>query len=786
MTVSTGDTRRDVAPVDDEIRVDADASPSFTERLGFPDDLRFWRESGLVVAVVAPLVAVIYRLWDFPWHVPFVYDGDGLTTAAYTKALIERGWYFTNPRLAAPFVADWRDFPVGGENLHWLALKILGVATGDYGIAVNAYFFLSFFAIALTTYFVARYLRLGRPAALVVGVLYAFLPYHAYRNVGHLARGVYYVLPLVVLVLLWACDHRNELMTTNDAGRRRWRRGRVGFALGVGVVLGASDTQNAAFMISILAVVTVVAAIGERDWRPLLGFVVLSAVTMASLTLNNAPYFLGRAERGRNEVVAQRSIKDQDGFALRPVNLLLPAPGHRIGALADLSKESADAQATNSESGGTSLGIVGAVGLLASLGALLAMALAARRRDGLRRRLARLGMLNAIAILIGTIGGFAFLLALAGFLQYRSWNRISLFIGLFSLLASGMLLEQGFAWLRGRGLRAGVTTAIVVGTTALLVVGGAFDQITPSYVPDYSLTALRFGQDADFYHRLERRLPRDSMVFMLPVSTFPEPGRIVDMGDYAQLAGYLHTDHLRFSYAGMKGRPEGDWTANLAACDPRTEITQIAAVGFDTAVLDTRGYQDGGVAYLEAVRPLVGAPRERSADGHLLALDLAPLRARMRADVGGTTVRAWRDSVAGTTLEWPGFAAQEVACPATRRWAEQRDPSVTVTNSTDGALRVRVAGAVVADPRATRLRTTGAGPDRAVPLTDGRGRIDETLTVPPGTSAIGLRVDGPPVQRGTGGDADRWFALEDTTVRPLGAPSIDAWAHSPAAESDAG
>src|SRR5262249_2073228 len=102
------------------------------------------RESGLVIAVVAPLVVVVYQLWDAHLRVPFGYPGDALSTSAYTKSIIDNGWYFHTPRLAAPFTADWRDFPVGGENLHWLALKIIGLFTGDYALTVNIYFLLGF------------------------------------------------------------------------------------------------------------------------------------------------------------------------------------------------------------------------------------------------------------------------------------------------------------------------------------------------------------------------------------------------------------------------------------------------------------------------------------------------------------------------------------------------------------------------------------------------------------------------------------------------------------------
>ena len=40
-----------------------------------------------------------------------------------------------------------------------------------------------------------------------------------------------------------------------------------------------------------------------------------------------APFTLARLERGKNPVVAQRPLSDQDFYALRPVNLILPTLG---------------------------------------------------------------------------------------------------------------------------------------------------------------------------------------------------------------------------------------------------------------------------------------------------------------------------------------------------------------------------------------------------------------------------------------------------------------------------
>lgn len=769
---------------DDEIRVDTAApAPPLLERLGFPAGVAFWRESLIVVAVVAPLLTFVYRLYDAHLKVPFNYTGDALGTATYTKTMIENGWYFSSPRLGAPFVTDWRDFPVGGENLHWVALKVLGTLTGNYAVAMNLYFIASFFLIALTAYFVARYLRLRVAVALVVGVLYAFLPYHAFRNVAHIARGAYYIVPVAVLVLLWAADYRKEFLST-DGERTRWRRGRVLAAVVVAVVLGASDTQNAAFMVSFLAVFMLVNAIRDRSWRPLALLVLLSAVAMGSLMLNNVPYLLARHENGANLEAGKRILGDQDYFALRPVNLVLPAEGHRIGALASIASDSADSQSTNSETEGTPLGFVGAVGLLVSLGAVVAVALGLRRRTETGELLARLGILNVVAILIGAIGGFAFLLALAGFGQYRTWNRVSLFIAFASLVATGLLLERGCVWLRGRVTRQSAFTTIVAVASGVLIVGGALDQVTPKYVPSYATVAAQFDRDATFFHGLEQHLPRGAMVFQLPVATFPEAGAIWNMGDYSEFAGYLHTRHLRWSYGGMKGRPDADWLRNLATCDPRVLVTQIAAAGFQGAVIDTSGYPDGATAFLADVTPLVGAPRRQSPDGHLQYVDLTALRSRLTAQVGADTAHAWRDDLLGTTVRWKGFSGIEPACGDPNRWAVQPSATMEVTNRTGRSRSMLVSTDFSANPKSSHITVRGPGFTRQVALVDGRGHFEQPLTLAPGTSRLRFTVTGPRVEA-PNDPRQLWFALVGPTAEAGSAPTLAQWAHGATATGSA-
>ena len=270
-------------------------------RVGFPTGFKPVRESALVVATILPILTVVYRLWDAHLKVPFSYSYDGLSTSAYVKSIVENGWYFHTPRLGAPFAADWRDFPVGGENLHWLALKIIGTVTNDYTLTVNIYFLLGFFLVGLSAYYVVRYLAFSVPTALVTAVVFAFLPYHTFRGENHLVRGVYYGVPLAVLALLWTMNYRTEFFTTDHDGSSRWRRGRVVVAIVIAVIVASSDTQNAAFFAALMFGVAIVEAVRFRDWRPLALLGIVVTVLFGVLLVNNAPTLL--AERTRPQPV---------------------------------------------------------------------------------------------------------------------------------------------------------------------------------------------------------------------------------------------------------------------------------------------------------------------------------------------------------------------------------------------------------------------------------------------------------------------------------------------------
>ena len=181
----------------------------------------------------------------------------------------------------------------------------------------------------------------------------------------------------------------------------------------------------------------------------------------------------------------------------------------------------------------TPLGIVAAIGFVGLLGLCLVQ-LVAPGRPLAPALYGNAAIASLLALLFAWAGGFAVFVALLD-PQVRSWNRLSVFIAFFALLAVGLVLDR----LLGRmGSIAG----------ALLLCGvltvGVLDQTSKAYKPRYDALATDYRSDGDFVRAVESRVPRGSMILQLPFMAFPEAPELHAMADYDLLRGYVHSREL--------------------------------------------------------------------------------------------------------------------------------------------------------------------------------------------------------------------------------------------------
>ena len=749
------------------------AWPETTERqpfaFRFPDGFRPLREGLSVCAVMLVAVIGYLRLWQAHWRVPWAYSGDGTANLEAVQSIMQSGWNLHTARVGAPFSGSTVDFPSGGESIHWLSLKLLGYVLRSPSLTANTYYLLSFFLIALTTYYVARYLGLSRAPSLLVAVLYGFLPYHELRGQIDLARAAYYWVPLVLLVMLWLVSWRTQLYRVSPGGALQVRRGRVAFVAVVCVVQGVSDTQVSIFAICILVGLGVFLAVGYRDGRPLCWALGIAGLIGVTLLVANTPYVVARLTRGPNLAAAHRTLVDQEVYGLRVVLMLLPVEGHRIGALAHLT---ARARISNATETGEALGLLGAIGFLAGLITFFsAGVLAPRSRSPLRGALTILGAISIAAVLLASVDGLAFLIALAGMSLLRVWDRIVVVIGLLSYLSLGLLVERGLSRvgsrLSPRPLRFGVkpsralSAAVVLG----LVLVGVADQTPPSSVPDYRAIAARYDVDASFFGQLEAQVPKGSMIFQYPLMVYPENGPAAELADYGEFVGYLHTTTLKWSYGAIKGRPQGDWQqSTLANLPAATATAALAAIGFRGVWVDREGYVDHGAAFEAQLRPLLGAPALVSSDQRMAYYDLGAARARLTAGMTADQSRAFAAAVltAVDQTYGTGFNGPDSTGPPMARWAAQR-AQLTLTNVTGRTQDVELTG-VVSGNGPGQVAVHGPGASATVPLSaTAPNPLRVPLRLPPGASTISFEAAAPGPAPSA---APWWFSLSAVQVAP--------------------
>ena len=689
-------------------------------------------------ALVATGVAIVdLELWKMDPRVPlFPTGGDGAYYLATIKGVVEHGQFWHNPDLGAPFGQELYDFAVFGDTAHYAIVWLLALVIDDPVVVFNAFFLLCFPLIALTAYGVARNLGAAPLAALVAGVLFAFLPYHMIRNQAHLFLTSYYAIPLAVWLVVAVCEGRRLVDRANPR--------RTLAVVAVCALAGAAASYYAIFALLVLVAIVPIAALARRSWSIARQGAAVTALVAASFALAHAPTAVHALREGPNNALAQRQPAESELFGLKLAYMVIPRNTHRVPAFAHRGQVYYNTTPLRSEGFNAALGLVATFGFALALVVLLATGLANATASRHRTRAAIAGAVALASFMIGTIGGGATLIAYWLTPQVRAWNRLSLVIAFAALLTVALLLTAA-----GDRMRARSRPAWLVGIVAAAVgVVGILDQTSPADKPDHAASAAAWKIDADFVARMEDRFAAGTKVVQLPYVPYPEGAPVHGVSDYDQLRGYLHSTRLRWSFGAIRGR-QTDWLWAHRRLAPEQIATASAAAGFAALYLDRAGYPDGGVAAADALSRLTGPGGSGlSEGGRLQFFDLRPVAARLAA----RTTTAGRRQLSNALL-YPvrlrfgdGFSYQEFTGRTPLRWAStdarlELDNPLPPPGTRSVRLTARLVGGGVSPSRVTVTLPGGA---RRTLSVDKRGRqVSLPLELAHGDAILRLQTAGP-------------------------------------------
>lgn len=524
------------------------------------------RRDALVALLLAVLCAAAWlsNYRKYPWELaqPVEYANDAMFQLGAAKAAADRGlgalWGATNPYLGAPGEARWTDFPAS-EDVVYLGIGLLSRVAGP-NLGMNLAYIGTGVLAAWCMYLVARRVRLTRRTAAVAGALFAMSPYFYWRNIQHMNLAVYWPLPLVILVWIWASSRRGLVR-----GTRQYT-----LAAAAMVLVAVHNNYYLNYALQVLLLIIVLQAV-RRRWRAAWGASLVLLMAMGVFLVVNADTLIGFARFGPNREAVHRTIEDTVRFGLRPMELFIPSPLHRVPGL--------DRIGALYRPGGTGefpspfLGFVGIVGFVMVMVQGLRSVLFAEAR-GMPSRFV---VFSLWLMWLGVAGGLMQLAQTAtGFTAFRSNNRVSILLMGMALLFAGRGLDR---LLRKRSPM--VATALC----GALVLFGLWEQSPDvrklgDIAGAHAQMAAKARSDEKLVEVMQLELPAGSAVMQWPPMAFPEGGGVGGAPDYDYFRPYLYSRTLRFSYGAMKGRPEASHAYSTWSMPPAEAFAVLNSQGF--------------------------------------------------------------------------------------------------------------------------------------------------------------------------------------------------------------
>lgn len=658
---------------------------------------------------------------------PLLYSqvDDGKFYLALVKGILDHGWWTQNSSLGFPFGQQLYDFPQGADGLNLVAIRVLGLFSSNPAWVANVFLLVTFGAVALSAFAVLRLLGLSRAASVMGGVIFSLLPYHFWRGESQLLLSAYYSVPASAYLFLRLQDDGRVFARREGSARVGWswvtRRSTA--TVLVCAIIGSAGLYYAAFGVVVILTGAVVRLVVIRRAAAVVPSLVVAGLIALALSANLAPALVYRAEHGANPRI-HRTVADSKGLGLQLAGLVLPVRDHRVVA-SDWNAAYFDSPVPGyCEPCYETLGTVGDVGFgwLVVIALASVLGFAGLTTAGSLARRAALGV--ALSLLLATLGGLSGLIALFVSTDLRAWNRMSLFVAFFSLLAAGLLLDGATRWLH-RCRAPAWAGPVLIGA---VLVFGILDETSRSFQPRPGPTRLEWRSDATFTRQIEARMPANAAIFQIPQVPFPEgysePAYTLAAGggfatSYELMRGYLHATGLRWSYGAMKGRP-ADWASQLVT-KPLGFVANTAAIdGFDGLWVDLVAYgQLNRDRIKRQLQAITGEAPRLSPLRDLAFYDLRALRTKLTKTYPASALHTLRNK----TLH-------PLRATCTLNGLQLTNPSTTARTATlTYGLSVRSG-----EPHVVVIRYPNATVNQI--KFHGRRTISKRLILPPGTHTI--------------------------------------------------
>lgn len=546
-----------------------------------------------ILVVVVFLVVVEFAalgLSSKDLTVPFSYRSDGMSPVLEAVNMHETGLSMVNNRLAAPFNQDNSTNASSSyiQRVSYVYKIVLANIINDSAVTANIIVLFIPVFNALVSYFVMKSLGINRLLSILGSVTFGFCPYVQQRLLGHACLAAAEFVPLTVLLCFWCATDPN--FNSLSKGFFKSRRNLLGILFAF-LIANNGILYYPYFSCFFLCITAVYCFVREKNGKSLVRCLIPVFEILFFIVINFIPFFFQAvsANSGLAESVKRDFVHAQI-YGLRISTLFLSPNGFGTNILKKLYIDFTSNSVLINENAIGYLGLIGMIGFAVLLIALIAPR---KQENAFLHKITFLSGLNIAAILLGTIAGFGGLIAFF-FPQFRAYNRISIFVAFFCILAVCLLAQRLLDFLpdKMKFFSPEVNKKILSGFLTVCFLGGFVEQVSINISAEYTFSSLMWKNDNVFFPKIEKSVSENAMIFELPYMSYPENGSIGDMNDYAQFVGYIHTDTLRWSYGAVKGTMAAAWNSYVSGLSVEQMLKVLSLTGFEGIYIDRRGYDE--------------------------------------------------------------------------------------------------------------------------------------------------------------------------------------------------
>lgn len=521
--------------------------------------------------VVVLIFYYVFKVWNWDISVPFdfsrdtITDGGTLTLAA--KAIDREGIISTKCFWSIDNIN--KNWGIIDGSVHYFLMRMLALFIHSAGTLANVYFIITYVLCALVMYYCILRLNVNPYLAMSISVVYAFIPGHAFRGLGHLAIGACFALPLMALGCVYVLQGVYD-KNGNVGNKRRMVESCVGV-----LMVGFSSIYFCFFAAVAHAICMLIMALNKKIKSAVCAIILLVLDIVSAICTVILPNLFSRG-MAVQQIESTRQLSDIHTYGLDIGQLLLPVKGHRIGVFDSLVSKYSQSFGGN-EGEWATLGILFSISLIITI-----LCVFVDRRDEEIKTIRQIGKLSISLILVSAIGGLSGIIGLfVG--AIRCYNRMSFLIACFCAISMAVGLNK---FLSHRKRIYCVSVAIIIGLC------GVFDQTTVS-----------MAFEANSARQYKEKWENEELFF----DTIAETGAkkvLIYPSKYSQLykddlnykyeiiKPYIHTTAIKYSTGYNEGSKTDEWIQGLENYTSEQKLKICAAEDFDGVLLYSDGFKD--------------------------------------------------------------------------------------------------------------------------------------------------------------------------------------------------